>query len=122
MQPMHNYWMVAKIGYGRVRASRAVARVTAWWTVLLGMFLVASTRAYAQGTGQLGTKLDALVANLTTLGRPMAALALLLFLLSVIFEPALPGWAQENKKVIRGSMLSAMLLGAAPDIVAFFIA
>lgn len=106
----------------QVRANRAVAKLVSISTTLLGMFLVATTGAYAQGTGQLGAKLDALVANLTTLGRPMAALALILFLLSVVFEPALPGWAQENKRVIRGSMLAAMLLGAAPDIVSFFIA
>ncbi len=73
-------------------------------------------------TGGLETKITGITDQLTTLGRPIAALALVLALISYMAEPALPEWARENKGVFRKVLFAAMFIGLVPDIINFFMA
>ncbi len=59
---------------------------------------------------------------LATLGRPLAVLAVILGLIAYLLEPMLPDWARENRGVIGKSILCAIAIGIAPDIIGFFLA
>ena len=46
--------------------------------------------------GQLEAKIEDITEQLTTVGRPLAVLALVLVFISYVAEPVLPDWAREN--------------------------
>ncbi len=68
---------------------------------------------------QLEAKITEITEQLTTIGRPLAILALVLVFISYIAEPALPDWAKENKGMMRKVLFAAIGLGLIPDLVGF---
>jgi hypothetical protein len=99
---------------------RVAYLVRHYWMAALFAFglALAQGTAYAQ-VGGLEGKLTTVMTNLTTIGRPMAGLALVAVVLSYIAEPALPDWARENKGALRRVMAAALFLGLVPDFVTF---
>ena len=104
----------------RTLKRRALSCIRHYWMAALfalGLALAQGT-AYAQ-TGGLEGKLTTVMTNLTTIGRPLAGLALVVVVLSYIAEPALPDWARENKGMLRRIMAGALFLGLVPDLITF---
>ncbi|KPL83019.1 hypothetical protein [Herpetosiphon geysericola] len=69
--------------------------------------------------GQLEAKIEEITEQLTTVGRPLAVLALVLVFISYVAEPVLPDWARENKGMMRKVLFAALGLGVIPDLVGF---
>ena len=69
--------------------------------------------------GQLEAKIEDITEQLTTVGRPLAVLALVLVFISYVAEPVLPDWARENKGMMRKVLFAALGLGVIPDLVGF---
>ncbi|GAA5531188.1 hypothetical protein [Herpetosiphon gulosus] len=69
--------------------------------------------------GQLETKIEEITEQLTTVGRPLAVLALVLVFISYVAEPVLPDWTRENKGMMRKVLFAAIGLGVIPDLVGF---
>ena len=69
--------------------------------------------------GQLETKIEEITEQLTTVGRPLAVLALVLVFISYVAEPVLPDWARDNKGMMRKVLFAAIGLGVIPDLVGF---
>ena len=82
-------------------------------TFVVGMIVLAQT--------SLDGKITEVTDTLTGLGRPLAILALVIAVLSIIAEPALPEWAKENKGAIRKSLFAALVLGLIPDLINLFM-
>jgi hypothetical protein len=119
---------VARVRQGAQSAARRIRRLlTAAFAALL--FAVSqATHTFAQGgggdggTGAFGSKITSLTTNLTTLGRPLAGLSLVIGILITIFEPMLPDMARENKGMIRKVLVGCMVLGLIPDLLGFVFA
>lgn len=102
-------------------------------TVLVGAFATTSSAsaatlqpdaphvAVANQTGELETKITDLTDSLSSLGRPITILSVILALLFTVGEPALPEFARENKGVIRRVLFAAIFIGMVPDLVNFFM-
>ncbi len=73
-------------------------------------------------TGGINAAIERATTALATLGRPLAVLAVILGLIAYLLEPMLPDWARENRGVIGKSILCAIAIGIAPDIIGFFLA
>ena len=73
-------------------------------------------------TTGINAAIERATTSLATLGRPLAVLAVILGLIAYLLEPMLPDWARENRGVIGKSILCAIAIGIAPDIVGFFLA
>ncbi len=73
-------------------------------------------------TGGINAAIERATTSLATLGRPLAVLAVILGLIAYLLEPMLPDWARENRGVIGKSILCAIAIGIAPDIIGFFLA
>ena len=69
--------------------------------------------------GQLEAKIEEITEQLTTIGRPLAVLALVLVFISYVAEPILPDWARDNKGMMRKVLFAAIGLGVIPDLVGF---
>jgi hypothetical protein len=67
----------------------------------------------------LDDKITELTEKLTTYGRGLALLAVVLTFLYMICEPALPQIARENKGLLGRVICGCIGLGIAPDIVSF---
>jgi hypothetical protein len=72
-------------------------------------------------TGGINAAIERATTSLATLGRPLAVLAVILGLIAYLLEPMLPDWARENRGVIGKSILCAIAIGIAPDIIGFFL-
>lgn len=72
-------------------------------------------------TGGINAAIARATTSLATLGRPLAVLAVILGLIAYLLEPMLPDWARENRGVIGKSILCAIAIGIAPDIIGFFL-
>jgi hypothetical protein len=68
---------------------------------------------------QIEGKIQAITDKLTTIGRPLAILAVVFGLLSYVAEPLLPDAARENKGVIRKVLFALLAIGIVPDLVTF---
>ncbi len=73
-------------------------------------------------TGGINAAIERATTALTTLGRPLAIFAVVLGFIAYLMEPILPEWARENRGVIGKSILCAIAIGIAPDIIGFFLA
>lgn len=82
-------------------------------TFVVGMIVIAQT--------SLDGKLTEITDTLTGLGRPLSILALVIAVLAVIVEPALPDWAKENKGAIRKVLFATLVLGLIPDLINLFM-
>lgn len=80
---------------------------------------LSTTAASAAPLLDLDDKLGEFTTKLTTYGRALALLAVVVVFLSWIAEPAMPQWARENKGIFARVILGCVGLGLAPDIVAF---
>lgn len=83
-----------------------------------GSSVVAKEPTHNQ-VGQLEAKITEITEQLTTVGRPLAVLALVLVFISYVAEPVLPDWARENKGMMRKVLFAALGLGVIPDLVGF---
>ena len=72
-------------------------------------------------TGGINAAIERATTSLATLGRPLAVLAVVLGLIAYLLEPMLPDWARENRGVIGKSIICAIAVGLAPDLVGFFL-
>ena len=100
------------------RLTRPISGLMCTLAVLAVSHLSAAT-ASASPLADLDDKLGELTEKLTTYGRGLALLAIVLVFLSWIAEPALPTWARENKGIFARVIVGCIGLGLAPDIVAF---
>ena len=73
-------------------------------------------------TGGINAAIERATTSLTTLGRPLAIFAVVLGFIAYLMEPILPDWARDNRGVIGKSILCAIAIGIAPDIIGFFLA
>ncbi len=73
-------------------------------------------------TGGINAAIERATTALTTLGRPLAVFAVVLGFIAYLMEPILPEWARDNRGVIGKSILCAIAIGIAPDIIGFFLA
>ncbi len=73
-------------------------------------------------TGGINAAIERATTALTTLGRPLAIFAVVLGFIAYLMEPILPEWARDNRGVIGKSILCAIAIGIAPDIIGFFLA
>lgn len=68
---------------------------------------------------QIEGKLQGITDKLTTIGRPLAVMAIVFGLLTYVAEPVLPDAARENKGVIRKVLFALLAIGLVPDLVSF---
>jgi hypothetical protein len=91
-------------------------------TVTLTVFTLSHLHAAAASAApllDLGDKLNEITTEITTYGRALTLLAVVLTFLYMLCEPALPQVARENKGLLGRVLMGAIGLGLAPDIVAF---
>jgi hypothetical protein len=98
--------------------------LTRWHTAAATIALLAychlsAAAASAAPLLDLDDKLGEFTTKLTTYGRALALLAVVVVFLSWIAEPAMPQWARENKGIFARVIMGCVGLGLAPDIVAF---
>ena len=86
---------------------------------LLAYCHLSAAAASAAPLLDLDDKLGEFTTKLTTYGRALALLAVVIVFLSWIAEPALPSWARENKGIFARVIVGCFGLGLAPDFVAF---
>ena len=99
-------------------ASIFAVPVASTYAAPIGGVVVAEGPTLNQAS-QLEAKITEITDQLTTIGRPLAILALVLVFISYIAEPALPDWAKENKGMMRKVLFAAIGLGLIPDLVGF---
>jgi len=120
-------------------ATEATARTRRWSMTAIRRLLLVSMLAVAcvvshlaasaalaaplaqDPTGGINAAIERATTSLATLGRPLAVLAVILGLIAYLLEPMLPDWARENRGVIGKSILCAIAIGIAPDIIGFFL-
>ena len=91
----------------------SIMSLTAAVTVLYNHVL------YALVVMTIETQIQAITDKLTTIGRPLAVLAIIFGLLTYVAEPILPEAARENKGVIRKVLFALLAIGIVPDLVSF---
>lgn len=95
-----------------------LTRLTSTLAIALFCHLYAAA-ASAAPLVDLEGKLGEFTEKLTTYGRGLTLLAVVIVFLSWICEPALPSWARENKGLLGRVIIGAIGVGLAPDIVSF---
>jgi hypothetical protein len=109
----------------RMPAIRRTIGIGVFALALVVSHLVASAALAAplaqDPTGGINAAIERATTALATLGRPLAVLAVILGLIAYLLEPMLPDWARENRGVIGKSILCAIAIGIAPDIIGFFL-
>ena len=93
--------------------------VAASYAAPVGGSAVVADEATHNQVGQLEAKIEDITEQLTTIGRPLAVLALVLVFISYVAEPVLPDWARDNKGMMRKVLFAAIGLGVIPDLVGF---
>jgi hypothetical protein len=101
---------------------RCSIMITTLSVIALIMHLSATVTYSAplQQTTTLEAKINQVIQQLTALGRPIAAISLVIVLIAWLAEPILPEFARENRGAIAKIFIAAALLGIAPDLVNFF--
>ncbi|ABX07870.1 hypothetical protein Haur_5243 (plasmid) [Herpetosiphon aurantiacus DSM 785] len=70
--------------------------VAASYAAPVGGSAVVADEATHNQVGQLEAKIEDITEQLTTIGRPLAVLALVLVFISYVAEPVLPDWARDS--------------------------
>lgn len=104
--------MFTRLTYNRT----TLLRITAILAIAVVCHLSAAAASAAPLHDLKGTVED-LIKDITTAGKVVAGLALILTFLYMIMEPMLPQFARENKGLLGRVALGCIGLGLAPDIV-----
>jgi hypothetical protein len=106
-------------------AIRRTIVVSMFTLAMMVQHLVASAALAAplaqDPTGGINAKIEQVTTSLATLGRPLAGFAVVLGLIMYLLEPVLPEWTRENRGVIGKSIICAVAIGIAPDLISFFV-
>jgi len=100
------------------RLTRLLSGLT-FTLAVLALSHVYAAAASAAPLWDLDDKLADITSKITTYGRALTLLAVVLTFLYMLCEPALPQVARENKGLLGRVLIGAIGLGIAPDIVAF---